>query len=107
MDHAVGLIHHDVRALGKDKDMPVDNIFETTGRRNDDMRTFAKIELLLFDGTMETVNDWSDRHLNDHDQRENTYTSHNRHTSISQRSSKLSSFTLYLLGQFARRCQNE
>lgn len=65
MDHAVGLIHHNIRALGKDEDMPVDHVFEATGRRNDDVRTFTEVELLFFDSALETAGDQSDNHPND------------------------------------------
>lgn len=50
--HPVGLVHDDVAALGEDKDVPLDDVLETTGGRDDDFGAFAEVELLFFDGAL-------------------------------------------------------
>lgn len=50
--HPVGLVHDDVAALGEDEDVPLDDVLETTGGRDDDFGAFAEVELLFFDGAL-------------------------------------------------------
>ncbi len=48
VDHAIGFVHDNIRALGEDNDVPFDNVLQTTGSGDDDFCTLAQVELLLF-----------------------------------------------------------
>lgn len=48
VNHTIGLVHDDVPTLRQHKDVPLDDILETTWCSDNDLCTGSKIELLLF-----------------------------------------------------------
>lgn len=85
--------------------MSFNDIFETTWGGDDDLRSFAQVELLLFNGTL--MKNASMSTQVDIRFAKSTYSSYDGHTFETEWRCKLASFTLDLLRQFTRRREDE
>jgi hypothetical protein len=93
--------------LGKNKNMAIDYIFETTWSSNNDFGSFPKIELLLFYRTLDEI----EKVLRSSSAKDNslfmTYTTDDGNAFITKRAGKFTSLGFNLLGKLASWCQYE